>query len=634
MNKLVKLAIIMAMLSVKLSYSAEQLQKVMVWHIKPGPGVSTQSIRKLEEEIVKSLKATLRFSVLSLQKRDDFFNEVGAPSPDCITNQCFLSAGKLLGVDWILYGDVGETGDFLLLNLGIINARTGKVEAFFSKRFRADMLLRTAEEGVKTLLAQIPIQLTETIIVSPKNSAVLVVRSKPNGALVYLDAELIGRTPTASYEVTEGEHALTFVLEGYQTTHTPFTIKTGEVKEIEEILLMRTGDVEISSNPPAAMLYFDGKKVGPTPQKLEGVLVGVHEIRLEIKGYAPLITTITVDENSTQKRIFSLKKEGAKVLISSRPEGAVVLLDGKIVGNALYIGELAAGLHTITVRLPGYTTQSKQVELKSGGSYAFHFHLQPGNAGDSGIGVISSPLSQPPAVIAPQRRTAFSSSNQEAQRLYDEASANPDINERIKLYQQAIALDPKFAAAHNYLGVDYTELGHWDDAIREYRTALEIDPDYTFAHNNLGYVYLNTGRVEEAIAQFKEALRIDPNYVTAHFNLGKAYFILNDYEASLKEFETVIKLNPKHANAYFQIGRVLKRQERYDEAVMMYLKCLEIDPNYIHAYYNLGDIYDAKGDKQSAIYYFKKYISAETRPSEQEWVEKARERIRALGGEP
>lgn len=633
MRKFVKLLTIIALLSGSVSYSAE-LPKIMVWHIKAGSGISGEQVRKFEEELLKSLKTSGRFSVLSLQKRDDFFNEVGAPSPDCVTNECFFSAGKSLGVDWILYGDIGRAGDSLLLNLGMINVHTGKVGAFFSKRLKADALFRSGDEGVKALLAQLPSGQGGTVITVPSGKyGVVIIRSKPSGAMVYLDAEPVGRTPTAYYEVSEGEHALTFVLEGYQTTHTPLTIKAGEVKEIEEILLMRTGDVEISSNPSGATLYVDGKKVGVTPQKLEGVLVGIHEIRLEFEGYAPLRATITVDESTLQKRSFTLKKEGARVLISSRPDGATVLVDGRAVGNALYIGEVEAGTHTITVRMPGYAPQSKQVELKASGSYAFHFHLQPGMGGDTPR-VVPSPVPTLQPVIAPQRRGAFSSSNPEAQKLYDQASAHPDINERIKLYQQAIALDPKFAPAHNDLGVDYTELGRWDDAIREYRIALEIDPDYAFAHNNLGYVYLNTGRVEEAIAHFKEALRIDPDYVTAHFNLGKAYFLINNYEASIKEFETVIKLNPRHAGAYFQMGRVLKRMERYDDAILMYLKCLEMDPTYIDAYYNLGDLYEAKGDSQSAIYYFRKYISVETRPSEQEWIEKARERIKALGGQP
>lgn len=635
MSKFVRLVIIIFALSVSFSYSAE-FPKVMVWHIKAGTGVTAQQVRKFEEEIVKSLKTSGQFSVFSLQKRDDFFNEAGAPSPDCVTNECLINAGKALDVDWILYGDIGKAGNSILLNVGMINTRTGKVGAFFSKRVSMDTLLRTADEAVNALLAQLPPPVRGTIASLPAGkSGVVIIRSKPSGALVYLDAEPVGRTPTAFYEVSEGEHSLTFVLEGYQTTHTPFTIKAGEVKEIEEILLMRTGDVEISSNPAGATLYFDGNKIGTTPQKLEGVLAGLHEIRLELSGYSPLTATIIVDENASQKRTFTLKKEGAKVLISSRPEGATVLVDGKSVGKALYLGEVEAGTHTITVRMPGYATQSKQVELKAGGSYAFHFHLQPGSESSAGTLILPPPLpSQPPVVTAPQRKATSSSSNPEAQRLYDQASSHPDINERIKLYQQAIALDPKFAAAHNDLGVDYTELGRWDEAIREYRTALEIEPDYVFAHNNLGYVYLNTGRVEEALVQFKEALRIDPGYVTAHFNLGKAYFLTNDYEAALREFETVLKLNPKHASAYFQMGRVLKMLERYDDAILMYLKCLEVDPTYIDAYYNLGDLYEVKGDSQAAIYYFRKYISVENRPSEQEWVEKARERIKALGGTP
>ena len=221
-----------------------------------------------------------------------------------------------------------------------------------------------------------------------------------------------------------------------------------------------------------------------------------------------------------------------------------------------------------------------------------------------------------------------------ARQLYDQASNEQDINKRVTLYLQSIQIDPNYAPAHNDLGVDYTDLSRWNDAIQEFQTALKLDPNYSYAHNNLGYAYLNLQppRLDDAINEFKTALRINVNYDTAHHNLGKAYYAQGRYSDALYEFQQTARINPKHASAQFNQGRTLKKLNRMDEAVKAYQKCLEIDPDYVDAYFNLGDLYASMGDKKAAIYYFQKYIDKEKRPSEQEWIAKARQRIQELQG--
>lgn len=221
-----------------------------------------------------------------------------------------------------------------------------------------------------------------------------------------------------------------------------------------------------------------------------------------------------------------------------------------------------------------------------------------------------------------------------ARQIYDMAGKEQDINKRVQLYMQSIQLDPNYAPAHNDLGVDYTDLDRWNDAIQEFQAALRLDPNYSYAHNNLGYAYLNLQppRLDEAINEFKAALRINVNYATAHHNLGKAYYAQGRYSDALYEFQQTANIDPKHASAQFNMGRTLKKLNRFTDAAKAYQKCLEINPDYVDAYYNLGDLYAAMGDKRAAIYYFQKYIDKEKRPSEQEWIAKARQRIQELQG--
>jgi Tfp pilus assembly protein PilF len=51
--------------------------------------------------------------------------------------------------------------------------------------------------------------------------------------------------------------------------------------------------------------------------------------------------------------------------------------------------------------------------------------------------------------------------------------------------------------------------------------ALEIDPRYAPAHNNLGVVYERQGKRNEAIAEYRAALAADPELKDAKRNLDR-----------------------------------------------------------------------------------------------------------------
>ena len=56
----------------------------------------------------------------------------------------------------------------------------------------------------------------------------------------------------------------------------------------------------------------------------------------------------------------------------------------------------------------------------------------------------------------------------------------------------------------NYLGYSYRKLGHLDKGIRYYAKALAIDPDYVRAREYLGEGYVSAGRIDKAREQLAE----------------------------------------------------------------------------------------------------------------------------------
>ena len=77
------------------------------------------------------------------------------------------------------------------------------------------------------------------------------------------------------------------------------------------------------------------------------------------------------------------------------------------------------------------------------------------------------------------------------------------MEEGVRHLAAALDADPRFAQAHNDLGV----------ALR---------PDDAMLRNNLGLALLELGRTAEAAEQFAKAVRIAPDFAEARENLVRA----------------------------------------------------------------------------------------------------------------
>ena len=96
--------------------------------------------------------------------------------------------------------------------------------------------------------------------------------------------------------------------------------------------------------------------------------------------------------------------------------------------------------------------------------------------------------------------------------LYDEAVdlfADDKFDEAIELYQQALAIDPKYSDAAHGLSLCYKSKGDLDAAIEATKKYLENEPEDILGYTNLSMFYQQKGMIKEAEAAGAEARRLD-----------------------------------------------------------------------------------------------------------------------------
>ena len=55
-----------------------------------------------------------------------------------------------------------------------------------------------------------------------------------------------------------------------------------------------------------------------------------------------------------------------------------------------------------------------------------------------------------------------------------------------------------------------------DEAVAQYQQALALKPDFAEAHNNLGTALQDQGKVDEAVAQYRRALGLSIRAMPKH----------------------------------------------------------------------------------------------------------------------
>jgi serine/threonine protein kinase/Flp pilus assembly protein TadD len=172
----------------------------------------------------------------------------------------------------------------------------------------------------------------------------------------------------------------------------------------------------------------------------------------------------------------------------------------------------------------------------------------------------------------------------------------------IQLFQKAIELDPRYAAAYAGLGEAYATLHHdydskelWlDKAVESGLKALMYDPSLPEAYAALGLAYFSKKSVDEAVAATQKAIELDPNNFVPYWILGRIYHTTDRDREAITLYEKAIELNPDFHTAYGDLRMIYERlgdREKYSKILDA---LLELFPRYLSQH---------PDDARSHIYY-------------------------------
>lgn len=141
-----------------------------------------------------------------------------------------------------------------------------------------------------------------------------------------------------------------------------------------------------------------------------------------------------------------------------------------------------------------------------------------------------------------------------------------------KSFEQAVAIDPKFALAHARLAEVWTELDYADRATNELWRVTALVPN-------------------RSVYPRKDQLYLDAITAT----------VARDFSLAAETYSQIAAFNPERPEVYLDLGRAHEKNDNIKKAIESYAEATTRGPQYATAFLRLGYLYGRDGNVPGAV---------------------------------
>ena len=202
------------------------------------------------------------------------------------------------------------------------------------------------------------------------------------------------------------------------------------------------------------------------------------------------------------------------------------------------------------------------------------------------------------------------------------------------MFEEAVALDPNFAAAYALLAQTHLRdwASFWDDlpetsyqrAWENARKSVELDDTDSLAHTALGYTFLFSGEHDQAFFHLDKAIALNPGDTDALVSMSRCEVLSGNPERAIERINEASRYNP-FGKYNWSLVHIYYAMRRYDEARLM-MRAIQ-SPAAIMII-GMAAVYAQAGDIEKAQALVAKYIgiaeeklSSAGAPLPQSWLD-------------
>jgi len=192
-------------------------------------GIDNVSSSALASIVRKEVIKAANYKLVDRNSMNEILVEQGLSQSGCVSSECAVEVGKLLGVQQMISGTLSALGSLYLLDINIIDVTTGEIIKTESVEHigKIEELISPLRKTVKSMLGGSSLNVGEALVY---------IESIPSGAMVYMNGISVGSAPL-KHTIDTKSYNITLKADGYADWVQTIQGKSGETVIVKAELL-------------------------------------------------------------------------------------------------------------------------------------------------------------------------------------------------------------------------------------------------------------------------------------------------------------------------------------------------------------------------------------------------------------
>ena len=208
-------------------------------------------------------------------------------------------------------------------------------------------------------------------------TGILVVRSEPTGAAVFVDGVEKGTTTLQMTDIGVGDHEIRIEKNLFYSYSEIVNIQPDMIGEVKAELKPNFGSLSINSIPIGSVVMINGQVKGKTPYSIDRIKSGSYNIRISKDLYHTHEENFVITDESVNTRDVSLTPAFGKLTVNTNPSGAEIKIDGQSRGFTPFeLDELPSGNYHLTLSKDLFQTIDIDIVIEDGKNLELNLKLE------------------------------------------------------------------------------------------------------------------------------------------------------------------------------------------------------------------------------------------------------------------
>lgn len=177
----------------------------------------------------------------------------------------------------------------------------------------------------------------------------------PPAGRLDIDGHDRGALPIRLSDLEPGPHVWKVTSPKFEPAEGTLLFLAGKNYLVNVPMVSSAGVLVVDTSPSGATVLLDGKDVGVTPLRLEGVALGVHGVVLQAPDRATVVRTVDTTDGSRGTVTASLPSGGSVIKVSTGSATGKVYLNGTPIGEGASVkfGPVEKGRAQVAIEVDG-----------------------------------------------------------------------------------------------------------------------------------------------------------------------------------------------------------------------------------------------------------------------------------------